>query len=122
MDVHDDLNGSLEIQDDASQHTLDGPSENDDPQTETESQSEIPIQDEPDTLVTQRILEGRQTQQPAHFKDFALVQTPAGAHFVVALSKSYLPCLVLVEPRKRWTDDRLGQTVTRLEITLWLMC
>ena len=31
----------------------------------------------------------------------------AGAHFVVALSKSHLPCLVLVEPRKRWTDDRL---------------
>ena len=47
---------------------------------------------------------------------------PAGAHFVVALSKSHLPCLVLVEPRKRLTDDRLGQTVTRLEITLCLMC
>ena len=45
-----------------------------------------------------------------------------GAHFVVALSKSHLPCLVLVEPRKRWTDDRLGQTVTRLEITLCRMC
>ena len=43
-------------------------------------------------------------------------------HFVVALSKSHLPCLVLVEPRKRWTDDRLGQTVTRLEIALCLMC
>ena len=28
----------------------------------------------------------------------------------MALSKSHLPCLVLVEPRKRWTDDRLGQT------------
>ena len=50
------------------------------------------------------------------------VRTPAGTHFVVALSKSHLPCLVLVEPRKRWTDDRLGQTVTRLEITLCLMC
>ena len=36
--------------------------------------------------------------------------------------KSPLPCLVLVEPRKRWTDDRLGQTVTGLEITLCLMC
>ena len=47
---------------------------------------------------------------------------PAGAHFIVALSKSHLPCLVLVEPRRRWTDDRLGQTVTRLEITLCLMC
>ena len=31
-------------------------------------------------------------------------------------------CLILVKPRKRWTDDRLGQTVTRLEITLCLMC
>ena len=41
---------------------------------------------------------------------------------VVALSKSHLRCVVLVEPRKRWTDDRLGQTVTRLEITLCLMC
>ena len=40
----------------------------------------------------------------------------------MTLSKSHLPCLVLVEPRKRWTDDRLGQTVTRLEITLCLMC
>ena len=29
---------------------------------------------------------------------------------VLTLSKSQLPCLVLVEPRKRWTDDRLGQT------------
>ena len=28
-----------------------------------------------------------------------LVRTPAGAHFVVALSKSHLPCLVLVEPK-----------------------
>ena len=39
----------------------------------------------------------------------SLVRTPARAHFIVALSKSHLPCLVLVEPRKRWTDDRLGQ-------------
>ena len=31
-------------------------------------------------------------------------------------------CLVLVKPRKQWTDDQLGQTVTRLEITLCLMC
>ena len=52
----------------------------------------------------------------------SLVRTSAGAHFVVALSKSHLPCFVLVEPRKRLTDDRLGQTVTRLEITLCLMC
>ena len=52
----------------------------------------------------------------------SLVRTPVGAHFVVALSKSDLPCLVLVEPRKGLTDNRLGQTVTRLEITLCLMC
>ena len=52
----------------------------------------------------------------------SLVRTPAGAHLVVALSKSLLPCLVLVEPRKWWTDDRLEQTVTRLGITLCLMC
>ena len=47
---------------------------------------------------------------------------PRPVHKNVALSKSHLPCLVLVEPRKRWTDDRLGQTVTRLEITLCRMC
>ena len=47
---------------------------------------------------------------------------PSRWHFVVALSKSHLPCLVLVEPGKRGTDDRLGQTVRRLEITLCLMC
>ena len=51
----------------------------------------------------------------------SLVRTQVGAHFVVALSKSHLPCSVLVEPRKRWTDDRLGHTVTRLDITLCLM-
>ena len=27
---------------------------------------------------------------------------------------TFTPCLVLVKPRKRWTDDRLGQTVRRL--------
>ena len=47
---------------------------------------------------------------------------PGRCTFHCGLSKSHLPCLVLVEPRKRWTDDRLGQTVTRLEITLCLMC
>ena len=47
---------------------------------------------------------------------------PGRCTFRVALSKSHLPCLVLAEPRKRWTDDRLGQTVTRLEITLCIMC
>ena len=36
----------------------------------------------------------------------SLVLTPAGAHYVVALSKPHLPCLVLVEPRKRWTDGQ----------------
>ena len=35
---------------------------------------------------------------------------------------TFTPCLVLVKPRKRWTDDRLGQTVMRLETTLCLMC
>ena len=27
---------------------------------------------------------------------------------------TFTPCLVQVKPRKRWTDDRLGQAVTRL--------
>ena len=35
---------------------------------------------------------------------------------------TFTPCLVLVKPRKRLTGDRLGQTVTRLETTLYLMC
>ena len=35
---------------------------------------------------------------------------------------TFTPCLVLVKPRKRWMDDRLGQTVTRLETMLCLMC
>ena len=30
-------------------------------------------------------------------------------------------CLVLVKPRKRWTDDRLGQTVTILSRRLILL-
>ena len=34
-----------------------------------------------------------------------------GAIPVVALSKSHSPCLLLVKPRKRWTNDRHGQTV-----------
>ena len=33
---------------------------------------------------------------------------------------TFTPCLVLVKPKKRWTDH--GQTVTRLETTLCLMC
>ena len=35
---------------------------------------------------------------------------------------TFTPCSVLVKPRKRWTDDRHGQTVTRLETSLCLMC
>ena len=35
---------------------------------------------------------------------------------------TFIFCLVLVKPRKLWTDHRLGQTVTRLEITLCLKC
>ena len=35
---------------------------------------------------------------------------------------TFTHCLVLVKPRKLWTDDRLGLTVTRLETTLCLMC
>ena len=35
---------------------------------------------------------------------------------------TFTPCLVLVKPRKQWTYDRLGQTVTRLETTFCLMC
>ena len=31
-------------------------------------------------------------------------------------------CLVLVKPRKPWTDELLGLTMTRLETTLCLMC
>ena len=45
----------------------------------------------------------------------SLVRTPAGAHFVVALGKSHLPCLVLVElkdGRPTWTDcDEAGDYV-----------
>ena len=33
---------------------------------------------------------------------------------------TFTPCLVLVKPRKRWTNDRFGQNVTRLETTLCL--
>ena len=35
---------------------------------------------------------------------------------------TFTPFLEMVKPRKRWTDDRLGQTVTRLDSTLCLMC
>ena len=47
---------------------------------------------------------------------------PGRCTFRCGLSKSHLRCLILVEPRKRLMDDQLGQTVTRLEITLCLMC
>ena len=33
---------------------------------------------------------------------------------------TFTPCLVLVKPRKWWMDNRLGQTVTRLETMLCL--
>ena len=72
-------------------------------------------------LVGRQVAEWRSGEGVGFRTMGSLVRTPAGAHFVVALSKSHLACLVLVEPRKRWTDDRLGQTVTRLEITLCLM-
>ena len=32
------------------------------------------------------------------------------------------PCLLLVRPMRRWTDNRLGQTVTGLVSMLCLMC
>ena len=35
---------------------------------------------------------------------------------------TFTPCLLLVKPRKRWTDDGDGQTVTRLETRVCLMC
>ena len=47
----------------------------------------------------------------------SLVRAPAGGLDQV----KFTPCLVLVKPGKRRTDDRLGQTVTRLETTLCLM-
>ena len=34
---------------------------------------------------------------------------------------TFTPCSVMVKPRKRWTDDRLRQTLTGLETTLCLM-
>ena len=34
---------------------------------------------------------------------------PGSNQGVVTLGSSHFPCLVLVEPRKRWTDDRHGQ-------------
>ena len=35
---------------------------------------------------------------------------------------TFTPCFVLVKPRKPWTYDLLGQTTTRLETMLCLMC
>ena len=34
----------------------------------------------------------------------------------------FTPCFVLVEPRKGWAENRLGQAVTRMETILCLMC
>ena len=47
---------------------------------------------------------------------------PGRCTFCCGLEQVHLPCLVLVEHRKQWTDNRLGQAVTKLEITLCLMC
>ena len=47
---------------------------------------------------------------------------PGRCTFRCGLEQVTFTLLSTVEPRKRWTDDRLGQTVTRLEITLCLMC
>ena len=47
---------------------------------------------------------------------------PGRCTFRCGLEQVPFTCLVLVEPRKRWTDDRLGQTVTRLEITMFQLC
>ena len=35
---------------------------------------------------------------------------------------TFTPCLALVKPRKLLTDDCFGQTVTRLDTMLCLMC
>ena len=54
----------------------------------------------------------------------SLIRAPVEAQFVVTDLEqvTFTPCLLLVKPRKRWTDDRLGQTVTGLVSTLCLMC
>ena len=52
----------------------------------------------------------------------SLVRAPAVAVRYGLEQVTFTPCLVLVKPRKRWTDDRHGQTVTRLETMLCLMC
>ena len=49
---------------------------------------------------------------------------PVETQFVVTDLEqiTFTPCLLLVKPRKRWTDDRLGQTVMGLVSMLCLMC
>ena len=47
---------------------------------------------------------------------------PGRCTFRCGLEQVTSTLLSTVEPRKRWTDNRLRQTVTRLEITLCLMC
>ena len=49
-------------------------------------------------------------------------EPPPGAIHCGLKQVSFTPCLVLVKPRKGWTDNRLGQTVTRLKTILCLMC
>ena len=42
--------------------------------------------------------------------------SPGRCTFRCGLEKvAFIPCLVLVKPRKRWTENQLGQTVTRLD-------
>ena len=54
----------------------------------------------------------------------SLIRAPVEAQFIATDLEqvTFTPCLLLVKPWKRWTDDRLGQTVTGLVSTLCLMC
>ena len=48
---------------------------------------------------------------------------PARCAFRCVLEQvTFTPCLVLIKARKWWTDDRLRQTLMRLETTFCLMC
>ena len=53
----------------------------------------------------------------------SLIRAPVEAQFVVTDLEqvTFTPCL-LVKPRKWWTDDRPGQTVSGLVSMLCLMC
>ena len=51
------------------------------------------------------------------------ISNPARYAFRSVLEQvTFTTCLVLIKTRKWWTDDGLGQTLTRLETTLCLMC